>query len=176
MKRIMKRIATLVLAALMAAVTTMGTALAATCPPPTALPYVLMLQQAGGPAYSYQQPPSLNVEFDAPSYPPSRVLRDLHWARWTSSSASGTGTLWLEGNSGLGPPPAPTVHCSAVIDLKWRHCSVGVTLKAPVYESQDHLRFFSQLLISSRLAEGVAGGGQYDWKWQPGGWLQVQGA
>ena len=135
-----------------------------------------MLQQAGGAASAYQQPASLNVEFDAPSYPPSRVLRDLHWARWTSSSASGTGNLWLEGNSGLGPPPAPTMHCSAVIDLKWRHCSVQVTLKAPVYDSKDHLSFFSQLLISSRLSEGVAGGGQYDWKWQPRGWVQVTGA
>jgi hypothetical protein len=177
MKRIMKRIATPILAALAAAVTTMGTASAATrCPPPPVLPYVLMLPQAGGAAAAYRQPASLNVEFDAPSYPPSRVLRDLRWAHWTPSAASGTGDLWLEGNSGIGPPPAPTMHCSAVVDLEWRHCSVGVALKAPAYDAKDHLTFFSQLLISSRLSEGVAGGGQYDWKWQPGGWVQVSGA
>jgi hypothetical protein len=171
--RELRRIVALGLAAFTAIVLTIGTAAAAT--PCGGLPYVLMLQKAGGPISAYQQPSSLNIEMDAPSYPPSRVLRDLHWDTWSAASASGTGTLWLEGNSGLGPPPAPTVHCSGVIDLRWRHCSVTVTLQDPVYSSQTHLMFFAQLLISSRVSEGMAGGGKYDWEWQPHGWVQVQG-
>ena len=172
------RIAITILAALTAAVTAMGTASAATqskAQSPT-VPQVLMLNQLNGTAHAYQQPATLNVELDVPPYPPSRVLRDLHWARWDAVSAAGTGLLWVEGNSGLGPPPPATQHCSAVIDLVWRYCSVTVTLQDPEYDSQAHLRFFSQLLISSRLSEGVAGGGQYDWEWQPHGWVQVQGA
>ena len=171
------RIVITILAALTAVVTAAGTASAAVqCKPRPVLPYVLMLTQFNGAASAYQRPATLNVELDAPSYPPSRVLRDLHWAHWTAVSAAGTGVLWVEGNSGLGPPPAPTLHCSAVVDLRWRHCSVGVILQDPENDSQAHLRFFSQLLISSRLSEGVAGGGQYDWEWQPHGWVQVQGA
>ena len=172
------RIAITILAALTAAVTAMGTASAATgskAQSPT-VPQVLMLNQLNGTAQAYQQPTTLNVELDVPPYPPSRVLRDLHWARWDAVSAAGTGLLWVEGNAGLGPPPPATQHCSAVIDLVWRYCSVSVTLQDPEYDSQAHLRFFSQLLISSRLSEGVAGGGQYDWEWQPHGWVQVQGA
>lgn len=172
------RIAIPILAALAAAVTAMGTALAATQSKAQspAVPQVLMLNQLNGTAHAYRQPATLNVELDVPPYPPSRVLRDLQWARWDAVSAAGTGLLWVEGNSGLGPPPPATQHCSAVIDLVWRYCSVTVTLQDPEYDSQAHLRFFSQLLISSRLSEGVAGGGQYDWEWQPHGWVQVQGA
>ena len=172
------RIALTILAALSAAVTAMGTASAATQgkAQPPALPQVLMLNQLNGTVHAYQQPVTLNVELDVPPYPPSRVLRDLHWARWDAVSAAGTGVLWVEGNPGLGPPPPATRHCSAVIDLVWRYCSVSVTLQDPQYDSRARLRFFSQLLISSRLSEGVAGGGQYDWEWQPHGWVQVQGA
>jgi hypothetical protein len=168
-----RRIVAVVLPAVTAIVLAVGTAAAAT--PCRGLPYVLMLQQAGGAASAYQQPSSLNVEMDAPSYPPSRVLRDLHWDDWSATSASGTGTLWVEGNSGLGPLPAATKHCSTVIDLKWRHCAVTVTLRDPLYSSQADLTIFTQLLISSRVTEGVGGGGQYDWEWQPHGWVQVQG-
>ena len=78
------RIAITILAALTAAVTAMGTALAATqskAQSPT-VPQVLMLNQLNGTAHAYQQPATLNVELDVPPYPPSRVLRDLHWARW----------------------------------------------------------------------------------------------
>jgi hypothetical protein len=173
------RIAITILAALTTALTaitaTGAVSAAAQRKPQPALPYVLMLKQLNGTAYAYQQPATLNIELDAPSYPPSRVLRDLHWAHWTAVAAAGTGVLWVEGNSGLGPPPAPTPHCSAVIDLRWRHCSVAVKLRDPRYDRRAHRKFFSQLLISSRLSEGVAGGGQYNWEWQPRGWVQVQG-
>jgi len=99
------RIAITILAALTAAVTAMGTALAATqskAQSPT-VPQVLMLNQLNGTAHAYRQPAALNVELDVPPYPPSRVLRDLHWARWDAVSAAGTGLLWVEGKAPAQP-------------------------------------------------------------------------
>ena len=173
------RIAITILAALTAAVTAMGTASAATqskAQSPT-VPQVLMLNQLNGTVHAYQQPVTLNVQLDVPPYPPSRVLRNLHWARWDAVSAAGTGLLWVEGNSGPGPPPPATRHCSAVIDLR-----MAVLLRDR-YIARSRIRQPSapQVLLAAAdlrpgLSEGVAGGGQYDWEWQPYGWVQVQGA
>jgi len=100
------------------------------------------------------RPSRINVGVQRKPYSPWCVLKNVHWAYWSRTSARGTGTMWNLAGGGF-----------------WVHHPARVTLSRPVWSGMhptktrvNPVRYFTRLDIRSRL------GGRYVWSRSYPGW------
>jgi hypothetical protein len=103
------------------------------------------------------RPSHFNVEADVKPYPPYEVLKNLHWASWTSTAAHATGTMRSETSGGT-----------------WLDYPASVWLSEPAWSGMyptwtrvQPIRYFTHMRVETRL-----NGGQFVWKWRSG-WVSA---